>query len=807
MSEHQTGDGSRTTATGAAKTNQQQQHDETSPLIAQNYASSSSSKDDSRTKTVTILQGTSMQSINGTKSKNSSSAGNFVLPSNYNLPSALKVSTSTYSTTRGLGIDSMDLTPKIKNISMRQSDHDDDNDDQMIRPTRTKSNSHIDILQPDIEPQRYSSNLPHHVYSNTTRSMNSTRSTKKNVPRSILSHLSYMITDESSLSDDGKSPRYYSDGQDGFAHSGKHGFKVHRPKKGLKRGILLLTVAFIIGTVAHRNYTPSDDLDDEDEPRKHDEIISVDAVHGKVCEERFMTNHEAIMALEYTSTVNDIPHGAVSTDDVRCSELAVSVMEDLHGNAMDAAVAATLCLGLVNPASSGIGGGAFILVHSKPRREFIENRQKIPAFTDRRQNRDDSSRDKSKKWTEVIDCRESAPGNATFDMYEDLPINASTIGALSIAVPGELRGLELAHARFGSLRWSDVVQPVIELAERGVYTSRILAKEILESKDKWQQFETINRIFTRNNDGRTYLQVGDIMRRPSYVETLKNVALNGADYIYKGEVAAEIAKEIQTAGGIITAQDIESYKPILRDALVSNVDGTSIVSVPPPSSGGATIIGALRFLSGYKNPYASFAHTLSVHRLVEALKHVFAIRMSMSDPDFFPNVTASAVQDLITGTFMEKLRKKTLDDNVLALSEYGGKWALINCTDDKGQPQDAHEGDRRLRTDSRRIIIDNGNHLQRRTRLFNYLEDHGTTHLNVVDKDRNSVSVTSSVNYYFGSNFASPSTGIIFNDVMDDFSTPGRPNTYGKCVATSNKSSTSYPHTYRYLSRFTSCRE
>jgi gamma-glutamyltranspeptidase len=803
MSEHQDRDHSQMAPNSDKK---QQHHDESSPLIAQIDASSSSASvnDNSRTKSVKFFPGVSNQS--SSVKENSNIPRKFVTPSNYNL-TPLKVTSGGYSRS-GLRIqsrlsDSMDLTPKIKNIStMRHDDHDDD---KIIPPARTKSNSHIDILQPDIEPQRYSSSSsPQYVYPNKKTA------TKKNVPRSIMSHLSYMVTDESSLSDDGKSPSNYSAGQDGLMHSRKNGLKVPGQKKGMKRGLLLLTVAFIIGTVAHRNYNPSDDLDDGNESKHHDEILSVHDASGKICEERYMTNHEAIMALEHTSTVKDVPHGAVSTDDARCSELAVSVMRDLHGNAMDAAVTATLCLGLVNPASSGIGGGAFILVHSTPRNDFIQNSQKSsPSFIDRRKIRNDSLRDKSKKWTEVIDCRESAPGNATFDMFEDLPINVSTIGALSIAVPGELRGLELAHARFGSLRWSDVVQPVIELAERGIYTSQILAREIMESKEKWQDFETINRIFTRNNDGKTYLEVGEIFTRPSYVETLKNVALHGADYIYKGEVAADIAKEIQEAGGIITTQDIENYKPILRDALVANVDGASIVSVPPPSSGGATIIGALRFLSGYKNPYASFADTLSIHRLVEAFKHVFAIRMSLSDPDFFSNVTDSAVQDLISGSFMEKLRKNTLDDDVLALSQYGGEWALINCTDDEGHAQDAHEGDRRLRAKLNTIATDDGHHRQRRTRLFNYLEDHGTTHLNVVDRDRNSVSITSSVNYYFGSNFASPSTGIIFNDVMDDFSTPGRPNAYGKSMIYDNpkESSASFSHICHFACRFTSCRK
>lgn len=782
-------------------------HDESSPLIVK---VGNSSTDDSKKVGILALEQAHSPPNDDDALKNVVVPKNFFVASHYNLTPIQLTTSSGYPSyaanaagpRRGglLGnsiyrLDSMELTPKIKNISTKHDKAEHDDDSKLVPPLRTKSNSHIDdILQPDIDPP--SSQFPPPVqYSKYTNHKRATmKSTHKKVPKSVMSHLSYIVTDESSLSDDMRSPDDEDDdhnasGQHGFFQSKQKLFRIPRQKRGIKRGLLLLTVAFIIGTVAHRNYQPSDGVSssDENEPHHPDIVVPMPTDPGTVCKERVMTNHQAIMALKDTSSVSDIPNGAVSTDDERCSELGVFVMKHLHGNAMDAAVTATLCLGLVNPASSGIGGGAFILVHSTPRNEALQAASSSTPFIDRRSHRgDDSVRDKSSKWTEVIDCRESAPSGATFDMFEDLPIDASTVGPLSIAVPGELRGLELAHARFGSLSWSQVVQPVIELGERGVRTSNVLAKEIMESKEKLQQFETIHRIFTKNNDGKTYLNAGDIMTRPAYIETLKNVAMHGADYIYTGEVAAEIAKEIQDAGGIITEQDIQNYKPILRDALIANINDFSVVSVPPPSSGGATIIGALRFLSGYKNPFASFADTLSVHRLVEAFKHVFAIRMSMSDPDFSPNVTSDAVQDLISGPFMEHLRANTLDDDILPLSEYGGKWALVNCTDDQGNAQDAHEGDRRLRSDPSKIRSETLNHRQRKTRLFNYLEDHGTTHLNVVDKDRNSVSITSSVNYYFGSNFASPSTGIIFNDVMDDFSTPGRPNAYGLHPAESN---------------------
>ena len=223
---------------------------------------------------------------------------------------------------------------------------------------------------------------------------------------------------------------------------------------------------------------------------------------------------------------------------------------------------------------------------------------------------------------------------------------------------------------------------------------------------------------------------------------------------------------MRRAGGIITEDDLAGYRATLRDPLIARgVAGFTLVGVPPPSSGGATVIGAARFLAGYANPLASFADTLSKHRMTEAFRHVFAIRMSLSDPAYYANVTAEAVADLVSSPYMESLRRITRDDDVLPLSQYGGKkWAQLKDEDELDvTAKDAHEGDRRLRKRERK-----GTKLHpRNLGLLDYLEDNGTTHLSVVDKDRNSVAITSTVNSHFGSKVISPSTGILLNDEMD----------------------------------------
>jgi gamma-glutamyltranspeptidase len=182
---------------------------------------------------------------------------------------------------------------------------------------------------------------------------------------------------------------------------------------------------------------------------------------------------------------------------------------------------------------------------------------------------------------------------------------------------------------------------------------------------------------------------------------------------------------------------------------------------------------------------------------VEAMRHTFAIRMSLSDPAYFSNVTAEAVKDLTSGPYMENLRKITLDNSTLRLSQYGGtKWAQLNDGQGDKDIEDHHEGDRRLRSGFRRKLA----------RTFGYLDDFGTSHLSVVDKDGNAVAITSSVNQIFGSRIFSESTGVVMGDTMDgklfraltdnaniisrlndfvvgvlttDFGNPGRSNFYG----------------------------
>ena len=526
-------------------------------------------------------------------------------------------------------------------------------------------------------------------------------------------------------------------------------------RRGAKRSLTALTVAFVLVSLYLQGRGVLEDTDDADGggqvPTRGDDAAvcpqhpDFDSATASQLSCGAYSVPLPVMKMHNSSTASELHHAAVSSDSEVCSRLGTNIMRDMRGNAVDAAVATVLCLGVVNPASSGLGGGAFILVHSNREAhldKLDDDNYISPAFVDMTrtgtQSKGEGSRQRRKaadngghgrggtKMTEFIDCRETAPYAATHDMYEHLPPEASLNGALAAAIPGELRGLELLHSRHGRIPWSDVVKPAMDLARNGVEVSPYLARAIQRYARNASVYPSLTKILTKNGDGETWLQEGDLLQRQVYADTLREVMKDGADAMYNGRLAALLEEEVKDAGGIITKKDLEMYQPILRDPLVADeVSGFTMVGAPPPSSGGASIIGAARFLAGYKEGMGNFPDTLAKHRLVEAFKHVFAIRMSMSDPAF-SQMTDEAVNDLIKGYYIDGLRNETLDNGTLPPSQYGGrKWAqLLQDGNYSYQAEDAHEGDRR------------------RLRFFNYLEDKGTTHLNVVDEEMNAVAIT-----------------------------------------------------------------
>ena len=259
-----------------------------------------------------------------------------------------------------------------------------------------------------------------------------------------------------------------------------------------------------------------------------------------------------------TSSVENKVGAAVATDHPICSQVGVTILRE-GGNAADAAIASTLCLGVVNPTSSGIGGGAFILVHSIARKAndmdsngsgssppFEDARTRPDRLRDRNVVRDSiptksHSPTQNRKVTEFIDCRETAPKASTYDMYKSNS-TLSTVGGLSVAIPGELRGLELLHSRFGKLPWSNLVRPAMELARDGFQVGPHLAKSIKEKEKYIRSMPNLGHLLTKNNDGVTLLKEGDTMVRSQYAKTLEAIMNGGGDVLYHGDIASMLAK-------------------------------------------------------------------------------------------------------------------------------------------------------------------------------------------------------------------------------------------------------------------------
>ncbi|KAJ0975170.1 hypothetical protein J5N97_017135 [Dioscorea zingiberensis] len=349
-------------------------------------------------------------------------------------------------------------------------------------------------------------------------------------------------------------------------------------------------------------------------------------------------------------------HGVVATDVGTCSRIGRDVLRE-GGHAVDAVVAAALCLGVVSLASSGIGGGAFMLL--------------------RLANGD----------AQAFDMRETAPFSSSMNMYAG---NATlkTSGALSIAVPGEVAGLHEAWKQHGKLPWKRLVMPATRLARRGFRISPYLFMQMNKNMAGILADEGLSNMLTSKGK---LLQPGDTCYNKRLARTLRAISKHGPQILYDGSVGKDLVRDIQKFGGILTIKDLQKYKVRVTEPISAEIMGLKILGMPPPSAGGAGIILMLNILARYGIP-SGVSGSLGIHRFIESLKNVFAVRMNLGDPEFV-NVS-EVLSDMLSPKFAEALR------------------------------------------------------------------------------ERNAVSMTTSVNSYFGALYQSPSTGILLNNEMDDFSIP-----------------------------------
>jgi len=386
------------------------------------------------------------------------------------------------------------------------------------------------------------------------------------------------------------------------------------------------------------------------------------------------------------------------------------------GNAVDAAVATGFALAVVHPAAGNLGGGGFLLLR------FASGE------------------------THFLDFREKAPNAASRDMYLDaqgnVVPNASLVGYKSIGVPGSVAGLVYAQKHWGKLPLRAVMAPAIKLARDGV---RLTYEEARSMHNKeLAQFADSSRIFQR--DGNFY-EAGDLFRQPELARTLARIAADPDDF-YKGAMARELAQEIQRGGGLITAQDLAAYEVKERAPIKGTYREYQIISSPPPSSGGVTMMEALNILEGYDLSKLGSRSADSIHLTAEAFRRAFYDRAEfLGDPDFSQLPVAQLIDKKYAVAWRESM------DATHASS-----------STDLHRPPGFGE-------------------LERRAALhgpFIGPEPENTTHYSVVDPQGNAVAVTTTLNDSFGSRVTAGKLGFLLNDEMDDFtSKPGVPNGYG----------------------------
>ena len=402
----------------------------------------------------------------------------------------------------------------------------------------------------------------------------------------------------------------------------------------------------------------------------------------------------------------------VSTQHFLATQVGVDILEK-GGNAYDASVAIGFALAVVLPRAGNIGGGGFMVIY-----------------------------DSNDKNNYSIDYREKAPLISTTNMYLDengtVIDNKSTLGYLASGVPGTVAGLWSVHQRFGSMRWSELIEPAIKLAEDGFEITPYMADMLIKYNEKLSAFEETNKIF------QTYYPDFDkkILKQPDLANTLKIIAKEGRDGFYKGEIAKKIALDMQNNGGIISEIDLEQYHPVWRNPLISSYKDIKIVTMPPPSSGGIHVIQMLNVLENFDLRKLGHNSKEYINVLSEVMKYAYADRSKhLGDPDFY-------------------------DVPIKKLSSH----------------EYAYEISQNIKIGSvtPSIKINPG--------FFDDKESIETTHFSVVDKTGNVVSSTYTLNSSFGSGVVIKDTGILMNNEMDDFSiSPGVPNQFGLLGAEANE--------------------
>jgi gamma-glutamyltranspeptidase / glutathione hydrolase len=404
-------------------------------------------------------------------------------------------------------------------------------------------------------------------------------------------------------------------------------------------------------------------------------------------------------------------HGMVVSVHHLASDAGLEILR-AGGNAVDAAVAAGFALAVVHPIAGNLGGGGFLLLRTHDGK------------------------------TTFIDFREKAPLAAREKMYQDANGNlipdASLLGYRSIAVPGSVAGLVYAEKRYGKLGLKRVIAPAIKLAADGFILTKEEADELTDSD--LAKFPESRSLFQR--DGKLY-QTGETFKQPALARTLRRIAADPDDF-YRGKMAQELVSDLKKGGALITLDDLARYNVVERQPIIGTFHNYTVISAPPPSSGGIVLLSALNILETYDLTHLGDRSARWIHLITEAYRRAYMDRAEyLGDPDY--NLIPTA----------ELISKK-----------YAAAWRK-SIQLDRASP-------------SATLKRPEGFLPQAPTTAGTRHESSDTTHYSVVDEEGNAVAVTTTLNDNFGSHVTSGSLGFLLNDEMDDFTAKlGEPNMYG----------------------------
>jgi gamma-glutamyltranspeptidase/glutathione hydrolase len=401
------------------------------------------------------------------------------------------------------------------------------------------------------------------------------------------------------------------------------------------------------------------------------------------------------------------PVKAVNGMVVSASELATKVGIEIlkkGGNAIDAAVGVGYALAVTFPAAGNIGGGGFMVIH-------------LADGTNT-----------------SIDFRETAPNAASEKMYLDKEGNyipkSSQEGWLSSGVPGTVAGFEYVLNKYGTMKLKDVIQPAIDLAEKGFVLDKRTAGMVNSDFESFSLIKSTAKIFT--NKGERYKE-GQLFFKSDLAVTLKTIRDKDAREFYNGSIADRFIEQSKINGGIFTKDDLRNYRAQERKPVMGSYRGYEIISMPPPSSGGVCLMEALNVLENYPLSKRSINKTDYIFHLVEILKRIYADRSELlGDPDFYK---------VPVGFLTSKVYAKKIADSIGVTAIPSSKIKAVSPT---------------------------------------LSESNETTHYSIADKAGNAVSTTYTLNGSFGNKIVVDGLGFFLNNQMDDFSAkPGLPNQYG----------------------------